>query len=124
MKETAFCICNLLSGGKKNNRVILLQNGSVDLIRILVQFMQLFREEEKLIEVNLLGIKNLFEIQDEGELMSDEDFNIKYTFLKNGLEEILIQNDYHNSMNETIYKYALDILDDIGLEEQKNLNIN
>ncbi len=90
------------------------------MIRLLVQFMQLFREEQKLIEVNLLAIKNLFEIQDEGELMCDEKFDIKYTFLKNGLEEILIQNDFHNSMNETIYKYAVDLLDDISLEVQPN----
>ena len=102
----------------------MLQNGLVDLIFLLINFLQCFKEDPKLTIVNLISIKCLLQIQDEGELMSDENYNIRSMLLNYGLEEILIQSDFQNSNNEEIFKNTSQILEYIeSLNNTINYNV-
>jgi len=89
-------------------KVNILQNGRVNLIKLLFDGINIFHKDKRLIEMILHSIK-CYIVLEEDEIMLDYDKSLKTDMIENGLEEIV--TNFLNDPNNNIRDIASKILD-------------
>jgi hypothetical protein len=89
-------------------KVNILQNGRVNLIKLLLDGIKIFHKDKRLIEMILHSLK-CYIVLEEDEIMLDYDISLKNDMIENGLEEIV--TNFLNDPNDNIRDIAAKILD-------------
>ena len=102
----------------------MIQNGKCDLPYMLIKFLYIYRREKVLIHYDLTSIMNLLLLDEEFDIFTDSNYSVRITFLKYGLEDLLVNELQYYEYEEvqTVTQKILEFLKDAADGEMRISN--
>lgn len=88
---------------------------------MLVQFLQIFYKEKRLIETTLISIRAYLYIEEEQEMMDTGNTKISVQLIQNGFQELLGDlKTYPNEKVNEIVESILELIENMSINEEIN----
>lgn len=88
---------------------------------MLVQFLQIFYKEKRLIETTLISIRAYLYIEEEQEMMDTGNTKISVQLIQNGFQELLGDlKTYPNEKVNEIVESILELIENMNINEEIN----
>jgi len=88
---------------------------------MLVQFLQIFYKEKRLIETTLISIRAYLYIEEEQEMMDTGNTKISLQLIQNGFQELLGDlKTYPNEKVNEIVESILELIENMNINEEIN----